>query len=103
MQAVKFQRVGAPWPPPWAYRSELLNGCILHRARLSAIPSIDKHGRRLPFELFRWDALGYESGLIATPIAFGISVPAGTLDPRWSGDVIDAINLAHGLVYNESG
>jgi hypothetical protein len=39
----------------------------------------------------------------ATPIAFGISVPAGTLDPRWSGDVIDAINLAHGLVYNESG
>jgi hypothetical protein len=100
---VRFVPVGGAWPPPWAYRSELINGGVLHRGPLGAVPSIDRRARRMPFELLRWDTLTYGSGLVAVPTAFGISVPAVTLDRRWGVDVVDAINLAQGFMHTESG
>lgn len=100
---VRFTPIGAVWPPPWAYRSELISGAVLHRGPLGAIPSIDTQARRLPFELFRWDVLSYGSRLAAAPTAFGISVPAVVLDPRRGGDVVDVINLAQGFIHDESG
>jgi hypothetical protein len=47
--------------------------------------------------------LSYESGLAVAPVAFGISVPVGTLERQWGGDVIDMINRVQDFRYNESG